>query len=72
MIAGQTPAGLSQQLGGLPAPVAHQVLQAVRVSLATGINRGFLFGFALAVLGLVATLFLPEIPLRGTIQDQQS
>ena len=72
LIAGQTPAGLSQQLGGLPAPVAHQVLQAVRVSLATGINRGFLFGFALAVLGLVATLFLPEIPLRGTIQDQQS
>ncbi len=71
LIAGQSPAGLSQQLGGVPAPVAHQVLQAVRASLATGINRGFLFGFALAVLGFLATLILPEIPLRGTIQDQQ-
>lgn len=72
LIAGQSPAGLSKELGGLPAPVAQQVLQAVRVSLATGINRAFFLGFLLATLGLVATLLLPEIPLRGTIQDQQS
>jgi len=29
----------------------------------------FLVGTVLAALGLVATFFLPEIPLRGTIQD---
>ena len=68
LIAGQSQ-GLTEAFGKLPPAVAHQVLTAVRVSLATGIERAFLVGTALAALGLIATFFLPEIPLRGTIQD---
>jgi len=68
LIAGQSH-GLTEAFGKLPPAVAHQVLTAVRVSLATGIERAFLVGTALAALGLIATFFLPEIPLRGTIQD---
>ncbi len=68
LIAGQNQ-GLTEAFGKLPPVLAHQVLNAVRVSLATGIERAFLLGTALAALGLIATLFLPEIPLRGTIQD---
>ncbi len=68
LIAGQNQ-GLTEAFGKLPPALAHQVLNAVRVSLATGIERAFLPGTALAALGLIATLFLPEIPLRGTIQD---
>jgi hypothetical protein len=49
--------------------VAHQVLNAVRVSLATGVERAFILATALAALGLIITFVLPEIPLRGTIQD---
>jgi hypothetical protein len=45
------------------------VLTAVRVSLSIGVERAFLLGTALMALGVVVTLFLPEIPLRGTIQD---
>ena len=68
LIAGQSQ-GLNAAFGNLPPAVAHQVLTAVRVSLATGIERAFLLGTVLAALGFVTTFFLPEIPLRGTIQD---
>jgi uncharacterized membrane protein len=68
LIAGQNQ-GLTEAFGRLPPTVAHQVLNAVRVSLATGTERAFLLGTALAALGLIVTFFLPEIPLRGTIQD---
>jgi EmrB/QacA subfamily drug resistance transporter len=68
LIAGQNQ-GLSQAFSKLPVSVVHQVLAAVRVSLAIGVERAFLLGTALAAMGIVAALFLPEIPLRGTIQD---
>jgi EmrB/QacA subfamily drug resistance transporter len=68
LIAGQSN-GLTAAFGRLPPAVAHQVLTAVRVSVATGIERAFLLGTVLALLGLVTAFFLPEIPLRGTIQD---
>src|SRR5438093_2170361 len=68
LIAGQNQ-GLSQAFGRLPPAVIHDVLSAVRVSLAIGVERAFLLGTALAALGVVVALFLPEIPLRGTIQD---
>ena len=68
LIAGQSQ-GLNSAFGSLPPSVAHQVLTAVRVSLATGVERAFLLGTVLAALGFVTTFFLPEIPLRGTIQD---
>src|SRR5438874_4652656 len=68
LLAGQSQ-GLTEAFGKLRPALAHQVLTGVRVSLATGIERAFLVGTVLAALGLVATFFLPEIPLRGTIQD---
>jgi EmrB/QacA subfamily drug resistance transporter len=68
LIAGQSQ-GLTQAFGKLPPTVAHQVLNAIRVSLATGVERAFLLATVLAALGLIITFFLPEIPLRGTIQD---
>ena len=68
LIAGQNQ-GLSQAFQRLPASVVHQVLAAVRASLAIGIERAFLLGTALMAIGFLVTLFLPEIPLRGTIQD---
>jgi EmrB/QacA subfamily drug resistance transporter len=68
LIAGQNQ-GLAQAFGNLPPAIARQVLDAIRVSLATGVQRAFLLATALAALGWIATFFLPEIPLRGTIQD---
>lgn len=68
LIAGQNQ-GLAQAFGNLPPAIARQVLDAIRVSLATGVQRAFLLATALAALGWIAVFFLPEIPLRGTIQD---
>ena len=68
LIAGQSQ-GLASAFSNLPPAVAHQVLTAVRVSLATGVHRAFLLATGLALLGFITTFFLPEIPLRGTIQD---
>ena len=68
LIAGQIQ-GLTEAFRKLPPALEHQVLTAVRVSLSIGIERAFLLGSALMALGLVTTFFLPEIPLRGTIQD---
>ena len=68
LIAGQSQ-GLNKAFGSMPASLVHQVLNAVRVSLATGIDRAFILGAVLALIGFAITFFLPEIPLRGTIQD---
>ncbi len=68
LIAGQSQ-GLTQAFGTLPASIAQQVLTAVRVSLASGTERAFLLAAVLAAIGFVITFFLPEIALRGTIQD---
>ena len=69
LIAGQSQ-GLTDAFGKLPPAVAHQVLTAVRASLAIGTSRAFLLATVLTAIGLVIiTFYLPEIPLRGTIQD---
>ena len=68
LIAGQSQ-GLTEAFGKLPPALAHQVLTAVRVSLSIGVERAFLLGTTLAALGVIVSFFLPEIPLRGTIQD---
>src|SRR5713101_3271107 len=68
LIAGQSQ-GLAAAFGKLPPAIEHQVLTAVRVSLSIGVERAFLLGTTLAALGVIVTFFLPEIPLRGTIQD---
>jgi MFS family permease len=68
LIAGQSQ-GLTAAFGKLPPAIEHQVLTAVRVSLSIGVERAFLLGTTLAALGVIVSFFLPEIPLRGTIQD---
>jgi EmrB/QacA subfamily drug resistance transporter len=68
LIAGQNQ-GLTEAFGKLPPALAHQVLTAVRVSLSIGIERAFILATVLMALGLLTSFFLPEIPLRGTIQD---
>ncbi|MBI1802064.1 MAG: MFS transporter [Chloroflexi bacterium] len=44
----------------------EQLMQAIRISLATAITELFMVGAAAMVLAFVATLFLKEIPLRKT------
>ncbi len=44
--------------------LAQQILDALRMSLADAIARGFLISAALLGVGFLATLFLREIPLR--------
>src|SRR5207248_677427 len=68
LIAGQSQ-GLTSAFGQLPPALAHAVLNAVRVSLADGIMLAFLLATALAFVGFLVSFLLPEIPLRGTIQD---
>jgi hypothetical protein len=68
LIAGQSQ-GLTRAFGALPPAIEHQVLNAIRVSLAIGVERAFILATVLAAIGFVITFFLPEIPLRGTVQD---
>ncbi len=42
----------------------QQLMQAIRVSLATALTNVFLLGFIVMLLGLVSVFFLREIPLR--------
>jgi EmrB/QacA subfamily drug resistance transporter len=43
----------------------HQIIEAVKIGLAQGIHNVFILSLALMITGLVAVLFLKEIPLRG-------
>jgi EmrB/QacA subfamily drug resistance transporter len=43
----------------------HQVIEAVKIGLAQGIHNVFILSFGLMIAGLIAVLFLKEIPLRG-------
>lgn len=43
----------------------NQVIEAVKVGLTQGIHNVFILSVAIMVVGTVAVLFLPEIPLRG-------
>jgi hypothetical protein len=45
--------------------VFNQLVEAVKVGLATGIHNVFVFSLVLMILGLIAVLFLKEIELRG-------
>ncbi|MER6948459.1 MDR family MFS transporter [Nonomuraea sp. NPDC000554] len=62
------PGGSSPKLGSpdaiqhLPAPIKHIVLE----SFTRGLETVFLVGVPIALLGFVATLFLKELPLRGS------
>jgi hypothetical protein len=48
----------------------QQFFEAVKVSLASGIDNVFLLGFIVMVLGLFSVLFLREIPLRKSNTGQ--
>ncbi len=48
----------------------HQLIEAIRVSLATAITNVFFLGFVIMLLGLFVTLFLREIPLRKSNSAQ--
>lgn len=50
----------------------RQLMAAVQASLADAITRGFLAGTVLIAVGLLATLFLREIPLRKTTHERAS
>ena len=43
----------------------HQTVEAVKVGLTQGIHNVFVLSFGLMIAGLVAVLFLKEIPLKG-------
>ena len=47
------------------AAIFDQVLHAIRVGLATTLHEIFLYGAAVLILALVASVFLNDVPLRG-------
>jgi hypothetical protein len=47
-------------------PIFDQVLTAVRAGLAQTLRELFLIGLVAIVLAVVASLFMPDVPLRGT------
>jgi len=52
-------------LGSQGAAVFDQVLHAVRVALASTLHEVFLYGAAVLVIALIATVFLKDVPLRA-------
>jgi hypothetical protein len=50
----------------------HQLIQAIKVSLATAITNVFFLGCIIMLLGLFAALFLREIPLRKALTPQEA
>jgi EmrB/QacA subfamily drug resistance transporter len=49
-------------------PLFEQVLHAIRVGLANSLHELFLYGAAVLVLALIASVFLKDVPLRGRKQ----
>ena len=52
-------------MGPQAVAVLHQIIEAVKVGLAQGIHNVFLLSLGLMIVGLIATFFLKEIPLKG-------
>jgi len=50
------------------APAFDQVLHAIRVGLALTLHELFLYGGAVLILALIASVFLKDVPLRGRQQ----
>ncbi len=51
--------------GSQGASLYHQVMEAVKVGLTTGIHNVYVLSFGLMLVGMVIVFFLPELPLRG-------
>lgn len=60
---GFTDLGTALQINGVQ--MYEQVMDAVRVGLMDGLHAVFIVGAVTMAVGLIATLFLQEIPLRG-------
>ncbi len=52
-------------MGPQAVAMLHQIIEAVKIGLAQGIHNVFVLSLGLMIIGLVAVLFLKEIPLRG-------
>jgi EmrB/QacA subfamily drug resistance transporter len=52
-------------LGSQGAAIFDQVLHAVRIALASTLHEVFLYGAAVLIIALVATVFLKDVPLRA-------
>ncbi len=52
-------------LGSQGAALFDQVLHAIRAGLATTLHEIFLYGAAVLILALIASVFLNDVPLRG-------
>jgi EmrB/QacA subfamily drug resistance transporter len=52
-------------MGPQAVAMLHQIIEAVKIGLAQGIHNVFVLSLGLMITGLVAVLFLKEIPLRG-------
>jgi EmrB/QacA subfamily drug resistance transporter len=52
-------------MGPQSVAMLHQIIEAVKIGLAQGIHNVFVLSLGLMITGLVAVLFLKEIPLRG-------
>jgi hypothetical protein len=52
-------------LGPQGAAIFDQVLHAIRVGLASTLHEVFLYGAAVLILALIASVFLKDVPLRG-------
>jgi EmrB/QacA subfamily drug resistance transporter len=58
-------------LGPQGAAIFDQVLHAIRAGLATTLHEIFLYGAAVLILGLIASVFLNDVPLRGRQPAQE-
>ena len=52
-------------LGQQGAAIFDQVLHAIRAGLAATLHEVFLYGAAILILALIASVFLDDVPLRG-------
>jgi EmrB/QacA subfamily drug resistance transporter len=58
-------------LGQQGAAIFDQVLHAIRAGLATTLHEIFLYGAAVLILALIASVFLNDVPLRGRQRAQE-
>lgn len=69
------PAQIAAAKAAVPAefqPIFDQVLLAIRGALAAALHDLFLYGAAVMAVGIVASLFLSEVPLRGRERRPQA
>jgi EmrB/QacA subfamily drug resistance transporter len=52
-------------MGPQAVAMLHQIIEAVKIGLTQGIHNVFVLSLGLMIIGLIATLFLKEIPLKG-------